>query len=41
MSFLLKNHPDPSSIVWKFLDKETYQEIENILTDGVVFLNHF
>jgi hypothetical protein len=41
MSFLLKNHPDPSSIVWKFLDKETYQEIENILTDGVVFFEPF
>lgn len=39
--FLLKNHPDPENIDWKYLDKETYQEIENIFTDGVVFFEPF
>jgi len=41
MSFLLKNHPNPERIDWRYLDKETYQEIENILTDGVVFFEPF
>lgn len=39
--FLLTNHPDPSKIKWDYLDKETYQEIENIFTDGVVFFEPF
>lgn len=39
--FLLKNHPNPEKIDWKYLDKETYQEIENIFTDGVVFFEPF
>jgi hypothetical protein len=38
---LLKNHPHPELIPWKFLDKETYLEMEHILTDGVVFFEPF
>lgn len=38
---LLRYHPDPDSIEWKFLDKETYQEIENIFSNGVKFFDPF
>jgi hypothetical protein len=38
---LLRNHPDVNSIEWKFLDKESYIEIENIFTDGVTFFDPF
>lgn len=38
---LIKNHPNPDSIEWTHLDKESYMEIENILTDGVVFFEPF
>lgn len=38
---LLKNHPNTESIEWKFLDKDTYVEVENILTDGVKLFNPF
>ncbi len=38
---LLRNHPDVDSIEWRHLDKETYIEIENILTDGVKLFDPF
>jgi hypothetical protein len=38
---ILKNHADIDSIEWKYLDKETYVEIENILTNGVTFFEPF
>lgn len=38
---LLRNHPDINSIEWTYLDKETYIEIENILTDGVKLFDPF
>lgn len=38
---LLRNHPDINSIEWRYLDKETYIEIENILTDGVKLFDPF
>ncbi len=39
---LLQNYPgDISKIEWKFLDKESYIEIENIFTDGVTFFDPF
>ena len=38
---LLRNHPDVDSIEWRYLDKETYVEIENILTDGVKLFDPF
>lgn len=38
---LLRNHPDIESIEWRFLDKETYVEVENILTDGVKLFDAF
>jgi hypothetical protein len=41
MHNLLRNHKNPDSIEWRHLDKETYIEIENILTDGVKFFDAF
>jgi hypothetical protein len=38
---LLRNHPNPDSINWRFCDKETYLEIENLLTDGVTLYDPF
>ena len=39
---LLRNYPgDISDIEWKFLNKDSYIEIENILTDGVTFFDPF
>lgn len=38
---LLKYHPNPESIEWKYLDKETYIEIENIFTNGVKMFDPF
>ncbi len=38
---LLKYHPDPDSIVWHFMDKETYQEIEDIFSNDVKFFDPF
>lgn len=38
---LLRNHPDVESIEWRHLDKETYIEVENILTDGVKLFDAF
>ncbi len=38
---LLKYHPDINSIDWRFLDKETYIEVENILTKGVKLFEPF
>jgi hypothetical protein len=39
---ILKNYPgDISKIAWKFLDKDSYIEIENIFTDGVTFFDPF
>jgi hypothetical protein len=39
---LLRNYPgDISNIEWKFLDKESYIEIENIFTDGVTLFDPF
>jgi hypothetical protein len=39
---ILKNYPkDISTIEWKFLDKESYLEMEKIFTDGVTFFDPF
>lgn len=39
---ILKNYPkDISEIEWKFLDKESYLEMEGIFTDGVTFFDPF
>jgi hypothetical protein len=38
---LLRNHPNPETIDWKFCDKESYLEIEKLLTDGVTLYDPF
>ena len=38
---LLKNHPNPESIEWTVCDKESYEAVENLLTDGVTFFEPF
>lgn len=38
---LLKYHDNPDSIEWKYLDKDTYIEIEDIFTDGVKMFEPF
>lgn len=38
---LVRNHPNPESIDWKYQDKETYLIVEEILTDGVTFFEPF
>jgi hypothetical protein len=37
----IKHHPDPESIDWKYLDKETYLEIDGIINDGVKIFDPF
>lgn len=37
----LKNHPDHDAIFWRDCDKETYEEIEEILTKDVVMYDPF
>jgi len=38
---LLANHPNPEQIDWKFIDKYSYQEIEDLLTSGVTLYDPF
>jgi hypothetical protein len=38
---LFKNHPFPDTVDWRFLDKETYLEIEKLFSDNVVFFKPF
>jgi hypothetical protein len=38
---LFKNHPDPDVVAWTYLDKKTYLEIEQVLSDNVVFFKPF
>lgn len=38
---LVRNHPNPENIDWKYQDKDSYMDVENVLTDGVVFFEPF
>lgn len=38
---LLKNIKDIENISWEYLDRESYEEMEKIFTDGVVFFEPF
>lgn len=38
---LVRNHPNPESIDWKYLDKDSYMDVEHVLTDGVTFFEPF
>lgn len=38
---LIKNHPDPESIDWKYQDKDLYMEMEDIMVNGVTFFEPF
>ena len=38
---LVRNHPNPESIDWRYQDKDSYMEVESVLTDGVTFFEPF